>query len=93
LPEIADNAWHEWSKEEDVKDRRDRLDALAQPTKEQLPEEIEKVVRDVAAGARRDVREAISGYLMSRIALWGNGCECRTDVRSIPRVCDEGDFS
>ena len=63
LPEIADNAWNEWSKEKDVKERRAELEAVAQATGEQLAEAVKEVVREVAAGASPDVRELLTGYL------------------------------
>ena len=63
LPEIANNAWDEWSKEKDAKERRAELEAVAQATGKQLAEAVEQVVREVAAGASPDVREALTGYL------------------------------
>lgn len=69
LPGIAGNPRDEWSKEKDVKEHRAELETLAQATREQLAEEVEKIIRDVAAGASPDVREAIRGYLMSRCSF------------------------
>ena len=63
LPEIANNAWDEWSKVEDAKERRAELEAVAQATGEQLAEAVKEVVREVAAGASPDVRELLTGYL------------------------------
>ena len=63
LPEIANNAWDEWSKEKGAKERRAELEAVAQATGKQLAESVEQVVREVAAGASPDVREALTSYL------------------------------
>ena len=63
LPEIANNVWDEWSKEKDAKERRAELEAVAQATGEQLADAVKEVVREVAAGASPDVREALTTYL------------------------------
>jgi hypothetical protein len=63
LPEIANNVWDGWSKDKDAKERRAELEAVAQATGEQLAEAVKEVVREVAAGASPEVREALTGYL------------------------------
>ncbi len=63
LPEIANNAWEDWSKAQEADKRCAELAALAQSVGDDLSEQIEEVVREIAPDAPPERRNAVAGYL------------------------------
>src|SRR5262245_50042594 len=64
LPEVAEKAWKDWSKEKDEPQRRAEVEQLAQAPDEEVRQWVRETVKEVAGGQSADVQGRLAGYLM-----------------------------
>src|SRR5437762_3313938 len=63
LAEVAEDVWNEWNKDNDAAQRQAELQAVVQMAADQFRQQVEAVVRDVAAGQSESVRRHVSDCL------------------------------
>jgi serine/threonine-protein kinase len=63
IPEIVEDVWNDWNKEQDAAQRQAELQAIVQMAADQFRQEVEAIVRDVAAGQPEAVRRHVSDCL------------------------------
>jgi AcrR family transcriptional regulator len=65
LGDIAEDVWNDWHNDRDAAQRQAELQAVLQMAADQFRQQVEAVVRDVAAGQPDDVRQHVSDCLQA----------------------------
>src|SRR3954470_4896885 len=61
--EVGEDVWEEWQREKDEAQRRAELESLIRMAADEFHQQVEAVVREVAAGQPPEVRRRVSAWL------------------------------